>query len=460
MALQEVLVRLRAVGQRAFQRDMDASARSVEGVGTASVNTARQSAKSFAKWAAASGAVAAGTKVMKDSVTNAVDLGEEISKTGVVFRGPASRAVLEWSKTTTEGFGISRQEALASANSLGNMLVPLGLARGEAAGMSKRMVELAGDMASLNNESPETMLAGIRSGLAGESEPLKRFGVTLTDARLKQEAMNLGLYKGKGNLDAAAKAQAAYSLMIKDTKDAHGDAARTGDTLAGRQRELLAQYKDTTAVLGTQLLPILTFLVNNLGLVATAVGALTTLWVAYRLAVLVATVAQIGLNTALLAVALPIVAVVALAAAFVVAYKKVKWFREAVDATVSAVAAAFRRMKDVVSSVVSSIANRFRELIAFFRRLPEALGNVGGTIGNAVQGFIPGQHGALMPSGGGTALVGEAGPELLSLPGGARVIPPPSLGGVGGPIHTHVYLHGREIATAVAQDTADRRARR
>jgi hypothetical protein len=76
-------------------------------------------------------------------------------------------------------------------------------------------------------------------------------------------------------------------------------------------------------------------------------------------------------------------------------------------------------------------------------------------------------------SSGGVKLVGEQGPELVTLPRGAYVTPNRSLRGAGGTfapmaatagagggeVHTHVYLNGREIARAVGQDTADRVAR-
>ncbi len=197
---------------------------------------------------------AAGAAGIAYSVNAASDLGEEIDKTGVVFR-KSGKDVAEWSKTTADAFGISRRQALASAGIFGNMLVPMGLARDRAAEMSKTMVGLAGDMSSFNNASPEETLDALRSGLAGETEPLRRFGVFLDAARVKQEALNLGLYDGTGEVTAAAKAQATYALILKDTKDAQGDAARTGDQLAGGMRRLKAQADDVSTSLGTMFIP-------------------------------------------------------------------------------------------------------------------------------------------------------------------------------------------------------------
>lgn len=199
------------------------------------------------------GFVGAATK----AVNAASDLEEQLSKTDVVF-GKSGKTVQEWSKTTASSLGIARDKALEATGTFGAMLVPMGFAREKAADMSVTMVKLASDMASFNNASPEETLNALRSGLAGETEPLRRFGVFLNDARVKQEALNLGLYNGKGNLDAAGKAAATYSIILRDTKDAQGDFARTGDGLANQQRKLSALLRDTEASIGKALLPTVT----------------------------------------------------------------------------------------------------------------------------------------------------------------------------------------------------------
>jgi hypothetical protein len=199
------------------------------------------------------GLLALGLGAVK-STQAAADLGEQINKTNVVF-GASAPEVQAWSKTTATSIGLSRRAALEAAGTFGNMLVPMGLARDEAAKMSQRMVDLAGDMASFNNASPEATLDALRAGLAGETEPLRQFGVFLNDARIKAEAMALGLYNGKGAIDASAKAQATYAIILKDTKDAQGDFANTSSSMANSQRVLRAQVENLAAGLGSALLP-------------------------------------------------------------------------------------------------------------------------------------------------------------------------------------------------------------
>jgi hypothetical protein len=128
--------------------------------------------------------------------------------------------------------------------------------------MSVTLLALAADLASFNNTPIEEAIIALRSGLSGEAEPLKRFGVAINDVRLKQEALNMGLYDGKGALDITAKTQAAYALILKDTNLAQGDFARTSDGFANQMRILQASLSDAATEVGLVLLPYFKDFVN------------------------------------------------------------------------------------------------------------------------------------------------------------------------------------------------------
>jgi len=201
--------------------------------------------------------------LLAKSLQNASDLNEEINKTKVVF-GDASKSVLAFSDTTANALGISKSEALAAAGAFGNMFKTTGLAEGQAADMSKTLVTLAADMASFNNEDPSEMLDKLRSGLSGEAEPLRRFGVLLSEARVKEEAYATGIAKRGDALTEAQKVQARYSLILKDTAVQQGDFERTSGGMANLMRRLKANFKDASAVIGTALLPKITDLAVKL----------------------------------------------------------------------------------------------------------------------------------------------------------------------------------------------------
>jgi hypothetical protein len=202
----------------------------------------------------AAGAIAGAVKF---AINAASSLQESLSKSKAVFRENATE-VEAWAKTASKSFGQSQASALEAAGTFGNLFQAFGIGLEPATEMSMTLTELASDLASFNNTSVQEAIEALRSGLSGETEPLKRYGVALTDARLKQEALGLGLISDvKKPLDAAAKSQAAYSLIMKDTALAQGDFDRTADGYANTMRTLKATVEDAAAALGTQLLPAL-----------------------------------------------------------------------------------------------------------------------------------------------------------------------------------------------------------
>ncbi len=222
-----------------------------------STEKAAASVGRFRAVAVAAGAIA-GTALFglgKAAVNTASDIAESQSKIRVVF-GQSSAAVLKFADTTADSLGISKAAALDAAGTFGNLFVALKLPQPEAAKMSVRMVQLAADMASFNNTSPQEALEALRSGLVGETEPLRKYGVNIQDATLRQKALELGLISTtKDTLPPAIKAQASYALILDQTKTAQGDFARTADGLANSQRRATARMSDLGAELGGKLLP-------------------------------------------------------------------------------------------------------------------------------------------------------------------------------------------------------------
>lgn len=208
--------------------------------------------KNLAKYGAAASIVTG--VIGKKLIDAGSNLEESMSKINVVF-GDSAQSVKDFASTAAQSMGISNQQALEAAGTYGNLLQAFGTTREKAAEMSTTMVQLAGDLASFNNVPVADALLAIRSGLSGEAEPLKRFGIAINDVRLKQEALALKLYDGKGQLSVLAKSQAAYALILKDSTLAQGDYSRTSDGVANMQRTLTATFQDISAELGTALLP-------------------------------------------------------------------------------------------------------------------------------------------------------------------------------------------------------------
>lgn len=233
--------------------------------------------------------------VIKKSIDAASSLQETTSKTSAVF-GEQTSALDAWARSSATMFGQSRQQALEAASTYGNLFQAFGLDRTRAAEMSMDLTTLASDLASFNDTSVADALQAIQSGVSGETEPLKRYGVALTDVRLRAEAASMEIYSGVGVLDAAQRAQAAYSLILKDTSLAQGDFARTSDSLANSQRTAQAELQDTYAAIGEDLIPVATQVTKIFGTLVMAVSAIPD---PLRLVVLAVAAIAAGLMIAL-----------------------------------------------------------------------------------------------------------------------------------------------------------------
>lgn len=200
--------------------------------------------------------------LLATTIGPASDLSETLSKAQVVF-GESADAVIAFGNDAAASLGLSANAAVGAAATYGNLLTAMGLSEAASADMSTSLVQLAGDLASFNNLETADVLEKLRAGLTGETEPLKTLGINMNQARLEAKALELGLIKQGDSLDAAAKAQAAYAIMMEDTSKAQGDFARTSGGLANQQRIFGANMENLRAKIGSGLLPIATALVTK-----------------------------------------------------------------------------------------------------------------------------------------------------------------------------------------------------
>lgn len=205
---------------------------------------------------AAAGIATAIIGQVKQGIDGAIAQAESLNKVDVVF-GAAAESVKTFAAQGAKSLGMSNATALEYVGTLGNLLTATGLTDQMSADYSTTMLGLSTDMASFNNASPEEVLEALRSGLAGETEPLKRFGVNLNEAILKQKALELGFGDIKGTMDPATRAQAAYAVIMEQTTKAQGDFARTSDGVANKQKIAAAQWEDIRNKIGVGFLPII-----------------------------------------------------------------------------------------------------------------------------------------------------------------------------------------------------------
>jgi len=230
---------------RSFERSLQRSERSARQFQATITKTGRGLNRVFA----GAGAGFLGGLGFKSAISAASDLSEQMSKNQQVF-GESAREVEAWSRTTAQAFGISQRQALATASSFGALFAPMGLVGDKAAEQSRALTELGADLASFYNTDVQDALDAIRSGVVGESEPLRRYGVLLSETRVQAAALAATHKESAKQLTAAEKAAARIAIIFRDTDKAQGDFARTSDDLANQSRELNAQLDDMKTKLG------------------------------------------------------------------------------------------------------------------------------------------------------------------------------------------------------------------
>jgi len=213
--------------------------------------------------------------VLGPAIKAASNMEESLSKVNVVF-GKGARDVEKFASSAAKNLGQSKQAVLEAAGVFGTFGKAAGLAGTDLAVFSNDFTTLATDLASFNNTTPEEAVQAIGAALRGEAEPLRKYGVLLNDATLKQEAMTLGIYDGKGALTAQQKILAAQSAIFKQTGDAQGDFMRTSDGLANSTRTLSATFKDLQAKFGAAFLEQAKTATQNINFLAQAFEKLPT----------------------------------------------------------------------------------------------------------------------------------------------------------------------------------------
>ena len=246
---------------RGLQRDLRQAERSIQRSGTRMGAIATRIGAALGTALLAAGAA---------SVNAASDVEELESKAKAVF-GSLTRDVEVWAEATAEATGRSKFAFIDFASTLQDTLVPMGLARSEAAEVSMQLSELAVDLSSFANVGSDQALNALQSALVGNGRAMKQFGVIVNQTTTEQELLKQGI---EGGIDAATeqeKVLARLGVVMAGTADAQGDAARTANEFANQRRALGAEVRELAVEIGEELLPAATELV---GILTSLTGAI------------------------------------------------------------------------------------------------------------------------------------------------------------------------------------------
>lgn len=208
----------------------------------------------------------------KDAIQAASDL-EEVQNVVDVTFGDAGAAKIEaWAKAAGEQFGLTETQAKKFTSTLGAMMKSAGMSGDEITQMSTDLSGLAADMASFYNLDFDTAFQKIRSGISGETEPLKQLGINMSEANLNAFALQQGLSKTFAQMSQGEKTILRYQYLMQATADAQGDFARTSNGFANATRMLETNIESLKTKLGEMLLPTINDVISGINTMLTALS--------------------------------------------------------------------------------------------------------------------------------------------------------------------------------------------
>jgi hypothetical protein len=265
-------IEIRVVSKQADLSAIDQTERKVKQLG----GTLQRVGETAAGFLVAQGVQAGARKaiaLMQSTVNAAKDLGESTNAVSKVF-DESTQKVLEWGQANANSFGLSQRAFNQAITPLGAMLKNTGMSMDDVADNTIKLTERAADMASVFNvEVPEALFA-IQAALRGETEPIRRFGVSISEVTIQQEALAMTGKAAAKELTAEEKAAARLKLIFDQTADSAGDFKDTSDGLANSQRIATARIEDAKAKIGTAYLPIMAKAAQITGVLAEQFGAL------------------------------------------------------------------------------------------------------------------------------------------------------------------------------------------
>lgn len=391
--------------------------------------------KSFAAGFATAFAVDKVVGFFSDSIKAASDAEQAIGGVQAVF-GRYAKSITSAADTAATSLGLSKTTYMELTTVLAAGLKNKGIK--DFAAQSQNLVKIGADLAAQFGGSTKEAVDALGSAMRGETDPIERYGVSMNQSAISAEALRMGLVKSsvdmykvraaqisaelaqrkyteavkehgiKSNealaakaavirsegalkkalggskvvLDDNQKAQAALSLVTRQTADATGAFGRESDTLAGKQARASAQWENLKQTIGEKFLPVMTNvfgfisdhipLIVGLGSAIFAVGAVvlvtsaaTKAWTAMQAVAKAATIVWTGvqwaLNAALSAnpIGLVILVVAALVAGIVIAYQRSETFRNIVTGAFKAIQDAVRTMWGVAKQMLTFLVDKF-----------------------------------------------------------------------------------------------------
>ncbi|MDR1287995.1 MAG: hypothetical protein LBK08_10335 [Treponema sp.] len=188
------------------------------------------------------------------AINYASDMIEVQNVVNTVF-GNSTAAINEFAKSATDSFGLTELQAKKFSSTIGAVFGGMGIQGDALTDMSTRIAGLAGDLASFYNLDIDTAFNKLKSGITGQSEPLKQLGIIMSQANLEAFAMSKGMKTAWKDMNQAAQTTLRYQFILEKTALAQGDYAKPIDSWAVSSRNLSNSVGEMMGKLAAGLIP-------------------------------------------------------------------------------------------------------------------------------------------------------------------------------------------------------------
>ena len=188
------------------------------------------------------------------AVKAAGDMEGAMAKFNVVFQG-SEQQMLDWAQAFRAEFPLAETAIIKYAAGLQDLMVPMGVVREDAMGLTQEFMHVAGALAAFNDIPIEQALEAITSAIAGQSRPMRALGADVSETALQQYALTQGLWDGKAAWDAQTRVVALAGKIYEDSADALNGLEEQKGSLLWKMQEVKAEFGDLAREIGEILLP-------------------------------------------------------------------------------------------------------------------------------------------------------------------------------------------------------------
>lgn len=199
-------------------------------------------------------AIRSGIDFVSEGIDLAASSSEQINAVQVSY-GALGDEILSLARSAPRNLNITQQAFNQLAVRFSSFAKTIAGAGGNVGDVVDHLTQRGADFASVYNIEATEALELFQSGLAGETEPLRRFGIDLSAASVEAYAYASGIATVGEKLTEAQKIQARYGSLLAQTDQVTGDLANTSGSLANQQRQAATAFEQAQTDFGAALLP-------------------------------------------------------------------------------------------------------------------------------------------------------------------------------------------------------------